>query len=114
MRRRRSARSASGTTTSKERIAVASITSVSVVISASLQSVSDCFCVFQTPAVSAATSLPRDPFADEGRTVSEFDPARFVLREKHHCITVDQFDLRKVDGDHKAVLERGAKDFQAV
>ena len=44
----------------------------------------------------------------------EFDPARFSDGEEHHGLTVDQLDLREVDGDDTALLTRGAKDFQVV
>jgi hypothetical protein len=60
----------------------------------------------------AAASLSRDPSADVGRTVSEFDAIPFGAFQECHGITVDQFDLCEVESDDAAFLERDAKDIQ--
>ena len=39
-------------------------------------------------------------------------PFAFGACQECHGITVDQFDLREVDSDDTAFLERGAKDIQ--
>ena len=44
--------------------------------------------------------------------MSEFDAIRFVEGQQFHRSTVDQLDLRELDGDDMAFRERGAKDFQ--
>ena len=44
--------------------------------------------------------------------MSELDAIRFGECQEFHGITVDQFDLREVDGDDTAFLQRGAKDIQ--
>ena len=41
-------------------------------------------------------------------------PLRFGERQECHRITVDQLDLRELDGDDTAFLERGAKDLQVI
>ena len=51
----------------------------------------------------AALSLSRNPLADVGRTVPEFDAIRFGQRQERHGITVDQLDLREFEGDDIAV-----------
>jgi hypothetical protein len=45
--------------------------------------------------------------------VSEADSLPFSAAQEHHGITVDQFDLREVDGDDTVFLKRCAKDIQA-
>jgi hypothetical protein len=67
----------------------------------------------RTLAALAAASLPRQPFADIGRTVSEIDAIPLGAGQERHGITVDQFDLREVESDDTAFLQRGAKDIQA-
>jgi hypothetical protein len=62
----------------------------------------------------AVVSLSRDPFADVGRTVSEFDAVRFVDRQEFHTVTVDQLEFGKFDGDDTAVVERGAKHIKVI
>ena len=44
--------------------------------------------------------------------MSELDAIRFVEGQQFHRSTVDQLDLRELDGDDAAFRERGAKDFQ--
>ena len=44
--------------------------------------------------------------------MSELDAIRFVEGQQFHRSTVDQLDLRELDGDDTAFRERGAKDFQ--
>jgi hypothetical protein len=58
----------------------------------------------QILAALAAASLARHPFADVGRTVSEFDAIPLGACQEFHGITVDQFDLCEVDGDNTAFL----------
>jgi hypothetical protein len=80
-----------------------------------LQSVGDCCSKTSVPSIFtalAAASLSCDPFADVRRTVSECDAIRFNEGQEFHRITVDQFDLREVDGDDTDFLECDAKDFQ--
>ena len=45
--------------------------------------------------------------------MSEADSISFTAGQEHHGITVDQFDLREVDGDDMVFLKRCAKDIQA-
>ena len=62
----------------------------------------------------AAPSLLRDPLADVGRAVPEFDAFGFGLCQKLHSLTVDQLYLREIDGSDTASVERGANDLQAL
>src|SRR5262245_5255698 len=66
----------------------------------------------EKPAPLVAVSLSRDPFADIGRAVSEFDAVRFDDRQELHSLSVDQLEFGQLDGDDTAVLERGAKYIQ--
>src|SRR4051812_10399673 len=108
MRLRNSASSASGVLTWKGRIAVASTTSASCVITVSFAAGSRLLAEkrvsCQVLAALAAASLSRHPFADVGRTVSEVDAIPFSAGQEHHDITVDQFDLREVDSGHTVFL----------
>ena len=58
----------------------------------------------QLLAALAAASLSRHPFADVGRTVSEFDAGPFGVCQEFHGITVDQLDLCEVQSDDTAFL----------
>jgi hypothetical protein len=44
--------------------------------------------------------------------VSEFDATRFVECQELHGITIDELDVRELDGNDTALLERHAKDVQ--
>jgi hypothetical protein len=46
--------------------------------------------------------------------VSELDATRLVERQELHGITIDELDLRELDGNDTALLERSAKDFQVL
>jgi hypothetical protein len=44
-------------------------------------------------------SLPRDPFADIRRAVSESSSVEFSLSEEFHNLAVDQIDVLEIDGN---------------
>src|SRR5262245_12104865 len=57
-------------------------------------------------------SLSLDPLADIGWTRSELDAVGFVECEEFHRITIDELDIRELDRDDLAFIERGANDVQ--
>ena len=62
--------------------------------------------------VLAAASLSRDPLADVARAMPEFDASGLGEYQQLHSLTVDEFNLREVEGDYAAILQLHANDLQ--
>ena len=61
-----------------------------------------------------APSLSRDPLADVCGAVPEFDPAGLSEYQQLHGITVNQLDLREIEGHNPAIPQLHANDLQVI
>ena len=50
-----------------------------------------------------ALSLSRDPLADVGGAMPEFDATGLSEYQQLHSITVNQLDLREIEGHYPAI-----------